>query len=308
MLTVERDQAETVHDTFARAGMLDRVTLHPAYHWPTDGPPVKIRNTRALVTARGTALGTVGASYHPFDGVDLCHLVTRVQETTGARLESVAKAHKGRTLLAFLAAGRWGLGSDDVMVSRLTLQAPQTGGAIRIYGHEHRIVCQNMLVPTFRSAESAGLAAAVPHFASLQDRLDSVVHELFIREQESREFRELASQLASTSVTQSDADSLFEAFAYELVTAQGTNTEAQERRERSADLIISKLRELRVTPANRTRAAERTAWGVYNAMTEYVDHGRRSRVKGADKDNRNATDTKSLKAKQYALTLVEGVI
>lgn len=308
MQTIERRQYETVQDTFARAGMLDRVTMHPAYHSPTDGPPVEIPNTRALVTTRGTALGAVGASYHPFDGMDLCHLVTRVQETTGARLQSVAKAHKGRTLLAFLEAGRWGLGADDIMVSRLTIQAPQTGGAIRIYGHEHRIVCQNVLVSTFRSAESAGLAAAVPHFASLQERLDAVVNELHVREEESQEFREMASALASTSVTQGDADSLFEALAYELVTERGTTLEAQERREHSANLIISKLRDLQYSPTNRTQAAGHTAWGVYNAMTEYVDHGRRSRVKGADKANRNATDTKSLQAKQYALMLVEGVL
>lgn len=152
---------------------------------------------------------------------------------------------------------------DTILTYDLWLNRHDGSGCFELHRTNVRVVCAN----TWKMAVSAGNRVfGVRHTKNIDDGIQSALQVLGYVESEEARQREIAQRMASNWLTPSDASNAFN----KLLGIQ-EGKEPSTRAENQA-------KELNRLFNSGTGNNGLTYWDAFNAVTEYVDHGRSSRV------------------------------
>jgi phage/plasmid-like protein (TIGR03299 family) len=228
---------------------------------------------------RNNTLGVVGNDYTILQNKDAFRLVDDILDDSGAKYETAGSLRGGRIVwaLARLPEVVTIDGTDPLVPYLLIANSHDGSKRVVITMTAVRVVCMNTLggaIPYY----SGGKWKYVPNTFAIVHRKGSIqaaAHRareaLKLSFKYFKELQELGTVLAHTEVSEGEV----ETFLKEIF--KGDTVPSENRRDRVIELLDS--------PTN--RAFNGTAWGLYNAVIEYADHGREGR-----KNNPNADDLK----------------
>lgn len=149
-------------------------------------------------------------------------------------------------------------------------------GGITFGGASTRIVCSNTAGMARGEAERANRMFSVKHTKNVRERLNDIKMALLGIYAEHNEFHALAQELAQIELTEEQRKEAIETFIpmpASLLTVEGEASVRQVNNiDRARASVMSAFNSRTIPEAHRL-----TGWGVYNAMTQYLDHGRPTR-------------------------------
>lgn len=158
-----------------------------------------------------------------------------------------------------------------------------------------RVVCHNTLSAALRGASNK---VSIKHTSNWEQRMEMAHVMLFKSEEYWRKMREVSSHLAQTSVSRVEVGGFLDSMFSSKEVLPWEKTKVNEGKER----VLQLLEEGRGTDIP---GVQGTAWGLFNAYTEYLDHERKIR-KGVNRWERSvfgAGATERQKAIDELLTL-----
>jgi phage/plasmid-like protein (TIGR03299 family) len=224
----------------------------------------------------GAYLGTVGNNYQPVQPVRIYEMVHTMLEATGGEITGVVNMHKGSVfgVVLHLATSEY-LPGDPVELNFLLLAAHN--GMYGILGRalSHRLFCLNQ-VP------SSTKLFNLKHTRFVEGRLDVATKMLTYYDNEIDQFNTNMKQLVNFRMD----DKLMTDFVHNVypVAKKETSRSTSIRENQIASLIQL----LYTGKGLEVPGLKGTGWHAFNALTEYVNHERTTRVK----DGRDETEVR----------------
>lgn len=215
----------------------------------------------------GAVFGVVGKRYTPMQNRDAFAFADTLLGTNAAKVKAAVSLYGGQRVCLTLSVGEsLMIGGEEVLP--YVVLSNDHGGTRSLMAccTPIRVVCANT------EAMALGGAPRVwkgRHTASLADRGDEAARFLGLATHYFAEWEATANGLLGTKLS----DKAFEAFLASLLPLpEGTEADSRKAAERDkvADAIAALYRN-----AENLGNIRGTAWGAYNAVTEYADHGRR---------------------------------
>lgn len=250
------------------------------------------------------ALGVVGDWWTPFQNEETTELLSDITETSGAHIETIGSLKGGRqTFVSMMMPDHMTFtspvtGAKDVTELYLAIFNHHDGnGALRALITPVRVVCAN----TWRMAESAAQSTvSIRHTGNPKQRLAEVRHLLGLTFDYAETFEAEVEKLIAREMSTEDVFSQVRAI-FEVDKAETERTKNAR--------IETSSRVLELYRTSDTVAPFRgTAFGAYNAVTEYADHFMWVAKNGGEADQRairtlTGEHVNALKAKAFS-TLV----
>lgn len=163
-----------------------------------------------------------------------------------------------------------------------------------------RAVCENTMRAALKDSKGRGSLIKIKHTTNAQQRVDAVREALRAASQRFAQFESVATRMAQTKMSDHQMMSAVNALLPEP--KNGITPRLEKARTTLMDLWAGKAQGM--TPSMRG-----TAWGAYNAFTEYADHW--TTVRGEDTAERRvdrALFGRSDQLKQEAFQIIEDVV
>lgn len=233
-------------------------------------------------------LGVVGQQYRILQNRDAFRLVDDVMDDSGAKYETAGSLREGRQVwaLARLPEDIMVAGTDAIRPYFLVSNSHDGSRCLTIGLTPIRVVCWNTLTAAigFGKQRMERTLYLVHKDRPIAEAVRRAKNVLPLAYRYFKSFEELANTLVSVSIT----DGEFETFLKTLFPAEGKRAETS--REEITALLDA--------PTNKNFKG--TAWGAYNALTEWYDHrtrGLRTKdgVSGDIKVERSLLDTQGWK-------------
>jgi phage/plasmid-like protein (TIGR03299 family) len=264
------DGAQTAEDAL-RLGHLDwQVTKEPltaSVLTPDGVDVVDIPGKFATVrqnpfTGKHEALGVVGSAYTVVQNADNAEFLNALVDESGAHFETAGSLNGGRTVFITMKApeGLMIAGRDAVDLYLVATNSHDGSSTFKVAATPIRVVCQNTL--------RAGLGAAkatfsTRHTAGVQSRIDEAHKALGLMWNYGRAFEAEANRMAATKVTTDQFNAIVAGLFPE---AKDETARVKKSREQAIGTVGTLYREAPTQDGFRG-----TAWGAYNAITEYAD-------------------------------------
>lgn len=228
----------------------------------------------------GDALGVVGDVYTPLQNRDAFKFFGAVVGEKAAMYHTAGALGLGeRVWILAKLPGYIRVVGDDVTEKFLLLTNAHDGsGSVKVLFTPIRVVCQNTLNIALRTN---GPVSKIRHSAAMGGKIMNVRDELGIISAKFSLFEEAAQKLATVQVTQ-------EAFKSYIARAGLVPEKSESTRAENIMLEVSALFEGR-QKGGRWPGVKGTAWGAFNAVSEYVDFHRATRGGGMSGDMSRAT-------------------
>jgi phage/plasmid-like protein (TIGR03299 family) len=216
----------------------------------------------------GAALSVVGDRYNVVQPRDVLEFYRDLTASFGYELETAGVLKGGRKLWALARTGQDAmLKNQDAVLSYLLLATSCDGTlATMAMPTTVRVVCNNTLQIALRGATNA---VKVPHSTTFDPM--AVKHQLGLATSSWAAFLYRIQTMAARRVKSHEASAFFERvckLADPAPASSQTNARAMKRMQ---ELFDGQGRGAELS------TAKSTAWGLLNAVTEYVDHERRAR-------------------------------
>jgi phage/plasmid-like protein (TIGR03299 family) len=275
-LGTKLEKAATAEEAIVAAGLDWKVEKLPVLAQTPAG--LKIVPDQYAVTRldSNTPLGIVGKRFTPLQNKDAFRFFDSVVGVKEAIYHTAGALGDGEKvwILAQLNGVVRTIG-DDITEKYLLLANGHDGSlTLQMLFTPIRVVCQNTLNSAIRNA---AVSHKLRHTASIGLRVEEVREALGIVNQEFSIFEQKTQKLAGIKVN----DAAFKSYLTELGLApEGDRTEANARSYDRQIEVENLLKGLFQNGKGTELAGVRgTAWGAYNAVTEYVDHFQNPRVK-----------------------------
>jgi phage/plasmid-like protein (TIGR03299 family) len=247
----------TAQDALVVAGLDWQVEKRPCYAIRADGNAVAIPDKFAMVrTCDETVLGIVGGTYKPIQNVEAFKFADNLVDNGAAKYETAGALNKGRQVFLSMKVGTELLiGGEDAIDLYIMFRNGHDGTkALGAYVTPIRVVCSNTL--------TLGIAVAkqrweMTHRQELAGKVDEAREALKLTFAYAKDFVLMGDQLISTKVSEADVKRLLE----------GTLPALPKTEEVIADITA-------LYNDSPTTNYQGTAWGLFNAVTEFYDHGR----------------------------------
>jgi phage/plasmid-like protein (TIGR03299 family) len=228
--------------------------------------------TRDLADGRKHVLGSVGNRYHTYQNEQLFAFADEILAHTGS-WESAGMFRKGRVVFGSMNIDHEFVidpsGANDRVKSFLLMATSHDGSSsIRACATNVRVWCQNTFNQAFREAKSV---YKVRHTATAEDRVAEAQATLGIAFANAEAFEAEANALFQTSIT--NAQFMDIVTALNPAPADKASKASVTKYDTKID-IIKGLYLSSPTNANITG----TAWGAFNALTEFTDYFRAGRA------------------------------
>lgn len=213
-------------------------------------------------TGQHEALGVVGPAYHVVQNIDNADFLNAIADESGAVFETAGSLNGGRNVFVTMKAPE-GLmigGQDAVDLYLVATNSHDGSSTFKVAATPTRVVCANTL--------RVGLAGAVAtfstrHTSGAKGRIEEARRALGVMWNYWQHFEETANGMLATKVT----DARFEEVVAGLFPEKKDETDRMKRTRQEA---IGTVRTL-YKEAPTQDGIRGTAWGAYNAITEYVD-------------------------------------
>jgi phage/plasmid-like protein (TIGR03299 family) len=213
-----------------------------------------------------TVLGIVGSWYKPVQNAEAAKFVGDVLDSSDAIVETAGFLHGGKRIwfLVRLPQEVQIGGTDPIVPYLLLANSHDRSMSMRVCMTPIRVVCQNTLNAALKGAKDMW---SIWHTQSIQGRINDVRDTLKLSFAYYDTFAEEMNRLSETPFS----DDQFEALTLKLIPAKARRgkTEVSERQELTAEV---KRRALGRIWLESDTVDHGTAYGAYNAITEWTDH------------------------------------
>ena len=258
---------------------------------------IEVPNQKAIVRNDIHAvLGVVGSRYTLYQNSEMWDFISAFQAKSGILLETAGSLKNGRTT--------WVLGKNVSQVSEYIAGDPieeyflfknsfDGSSPVSILNTNIRVVCNNTLTAAIRKTKNS---FNVKHTASMSGQIDQAEKALGMRAKYQEIFGLLMTELVKTPMTSTRMTNFLENTLFPMPTQTnqivslndtvGTLAEVKSRGLTMRQNKIDAITNLIDTGAGTDiPGVKGTAYGLYNAITEWADHDKQVRVVG-DGDER----------------------
>lgn len=227
----------------------------------------------------GDILGTASDAYTPFQNADLLGLAKELQEIDGsAYLESALQLGGGRDIVLLMRMREWDV-MGDKNVSYITLWNNHDGSLpLHAYGTDVRVVCRNTLN---WSAGSAKGKVKIRHTAGIKAGSRQLIAACKAAKEASGCWEDVARTFAAAAIPTYDRARTMLEDAYKMMhpRPEAKTGESQydfnrrySRWQTGMDNYLRATVGILRSPTCNTEATKGTAFGIFNAVTEWLDH------------------------------------
>jgi len=232
-----------------------------------------VRDDLARTDSR-RALGVVSNRYEPIQNSECFAIADDIAGLGGARFETAGSLRNGRNVFMLMKTPNSIAILDDTIQPYILISSSHDGSrALQIAYTPTRVVCWNTLGLALREALKAHKTFTIRHTASKDSRISAATSAI---KRGNEYFEAHAESMRSLAAAKVDAR-FASAFAQALFPDPKEKTARNSMPEKRAE--IGRLFSFKQKGANQT-AAKGTAYGLFNALAEYVDHSRGTRVVG----------------------------
>lgn len=258
---------------------------------------------RKYVTVRqdtGLPLGTVGSMYKPLQNVEAFRWFDQVtKDPNGPKYVSAGSLHGGRKVwvLAKLPSFIEVIDHDPIEEYLLFSNSHAGDKSVEVMWSAMRLACLNQLTAALRRGRESRFAFR--HIGEINTKVVKAQEILGIANQNHETLQESIQAMASYMPTDEEITRVLEKL---LPPPSGVSESLQNKKMHAAVTSLFKTGEYNTLPG-----VEGTAWGLYNAITEYSDHFKPVRPNLYDADEKRFESNwfgKSAKLKGRALTAV----
>jgi phage/plasmid-like protein (TIGR03299 family) len=270
-LGVALDHPATAAEAIRVAGLDWQVDLMPTFADGTEVP-----RTRAVVRMdRREPLAVVGERYQPVQNAEAFSFFDDLVGGEKAVYETAGALDRGRRiwLLAKLPGDVWVTQEDNVGKYLLLTNSHDGGSSLRALFTPIRVVCQNTLRAALDEAGSSGIS--VRHVGDVLGKAKEAERLLGITLKYFDDFAEESRAFALRPLTEEAVRSYFANLV--PIPQDGDPTRATATRE-------TLLRLFEAGKGNALPSVRGTLWAALNAVTEFVDHERPTRVKDGESE------------------------
>lgn len=218
-------------------------------------------------TDKNIPLGVVGRLYTPVQNTEAFSFFDSVVGEKAAMYEVAGSLGKGETvwLLAKL-PGEIRIGKTDDIINKylLLVNRHDATAALRMFFTPIRVVCQNTLSAAM-NVRKAGEGVVIRHFPDIHKKVEQAREILKLSVDTYAKLGERFNYLATIPVNDVWVDKYLT-----LVLPSDSKGVASQRLENMRETIAQGFHSI----SNSLPGIKGTAWAAYNAVTEYVDHGR----------------------------------
>lgn len=249
----------------AAAGMNHTVGLAKLFVHMKDGGSLEVPNARAIMRCdTKQVLGTATKSYAVVQNVEVVESVESWLKDGRMQFETAGILGSGR----YWALARIGedfkiAGKDRMIPYALIVWGHDGSSAIIVKLVVTRVVCQNTLGAAL---SEVGNQIHIRHTLSAKDRLSEADRKLGLVVKGMETLREKFEILAQTTIGQADVERIID-----LVFPMPTNENTEEA-EKARRAIQGERLALFNCYQNSPTVDRGTAWGLYNAVSEYTEH------------------------------------
>ena len=245
--------------------------------------------------------GRVGRNYTPIQNVDAFAFFDNVVGKGEAIYETAGILKQGKAvfLLASLPDYIKVLGNLDDQIKQYVLLANWHDGTSCLLAMftDVRVCCNNTLNMALTSAQSQ---VAIRHTPVAEERMKEAVVTMGLVNQYNQEMEKAFNQMALTKVTSDDIGAYIESLFPTVKDATDRiAANAKERRETVMALVEN-------GHGAKLDTSKGTAWGMYNAVAEYIDHGTNFRTDDARASSLLIGAGRQLKQKAFDQALLIG--
>ena len=237
-------------------------------------------NRMALVRSdTGAVLGTGSDAYTPYQNADLLALAKQIQEIDGsAYLESALQLGGGRDIVLLLRMREWNILGDQ-QVSYITLWNNHDGSLpLHAYGTDVRVVCRNTLM---WSAGSAKGKVKIRHTRGIHAGSRELVRACEAAKEASGGWEDVARTFAASQVPSYFRAEQMLKDAYQQMQPRPEKSTRENEEEHlkkvsrwqtGLDNYLAGTARILNSHTCRTDATKGTAFGLFNAVTEWLDN------------------------------------
>jgi phage/plasmid-like protein (TIGR03299 family) len=252
-----------------RAARLDwHVQQYPVFARLDDGRELETERVANVRTDTGRVLGVVSKDYVPLQNRDAFAFLDCLVEDGSLRYETAGAVKEGRQiwLLARMPGSLAPAGtSDEILPYALLTNGHDGSRAITLLPTTVRVVCNNTLCLALRKGE--GQLLKIRHEGDIGSKIEAARRCLGLVQQRLDIFQEQVTALAAKDLSVPEASRYFQ----RLFPIVGELTDRQ--RDRHGE-ILSLLLDNFVNDKNTLPGVRGTAWGTFNAVSEFADHQR----------------------------------
>lgn len=226
-------------------------------------------------------LGVVGKRYRVFQNREAFDFMDALVGDKLAMYETAGSLHGGRRVWMLAAIPKeYRAGADDLIKPYVLLTNTHDGSqALRMIPTTVRVVCQNTLNLAMREAGMDGLT--ISHHPRLETRIAEARTKLGIIAARFDQFDEELHAMLAKDLSGSEASGYFRGLSG-MDSPGGTD-----RQKKSREKVFGQMLDNFDNDRNTLPGVKHTAWGAYNAVSEWADHQRNYRgTSPAEKLNR----------------------
>lgn len=234
----------------------------------------EVPNAFAIMRSDNNAiLGTVGNVYTPINNKEAFSFFDGVLGEGQGQIETAASLGAGEKV--FMMAELPDVAEivkDDIVKRYLLVHTSHDGSnSIEVLFTNVRVVCQNTLNQAIRNSKQK---IKIKHTSNYEFRMKEAERTLMESTKNWEAFKEAAQHLAKTSITRVEVGSFVDAMF--PVEENAKSKASQNRRDEFLNIMENGM-------GTDISGVKGSAWGLYNAYTEWNDHYRN--VKGASNDS-----------------------
>ena len=255
--------------------------------------PITVPDQKAIIrTDINKVLGVVGNRYKIYQNSEMWEFIDGFQKESGIKLETAGSLKNGRTTWVLAKKGTFESVTDDPIEEYFLFTNSFDGTSpIRVMFTNIRVVCNNTLTASIRNANNI---FNVRHTNSAEGQIKEVKNALGIRTVYQNAMKVSLDMMAKKQLSSTKIINFLENTIFPLKVSQtvgkGDTVQSFEEsksngstiRENNLDLVCRLMDE---GAGSNIKGVRGTAYGVYNALTEYADHHKRIRNVG-DRDER----------------------
>lgn len=261
----------TADEALEKGGLKWKVTKEKIYFF-ADGKKLVIPERYA--TVRDTdhrALGVVGKSYQPVQNADALNFMDALTQTGEAKYETVGALNFGKTVW-MMAKIPNGAGADPIEKYLLCTTSHDGTSPVMVTATPVRVVCQNTLNAALRGAKNK---FRIRHTTNVDAKIEEARKTLADSLKYFTKLETKFEQMKDKKFTQAQLENLVLKVFKNTEDAAGLS----KRQTNSLDGILGEITALTEAGMGvNLPGVKGTAWGAYNAVTEFLDHN--TNIKG----------------------------
>lgn len=275
-------EGSTAAEVMKNAGLDYGVSIEPLY--TSQGKEIRTQFRRVFRTDNDDTLGVVGKNYKVLSNAEMFDVADSIVGEGLAEWDRVASiGHGEKVMTSLILPEGFRIGSADEVEQMVYLMNSHDGSSgLKALPTIYRPFCGNQTAAIYSFLQSVGINPrhlTVRHTGSMHDRIDDLKRILNVTDTFAERFAEQANALLKVEISEKDRVAYY-IDSLGLKVDDNISTNAYGLSTRGLNTLEAVLA-LEEAPTNTTGGMAGTAWGMFNTLTEYMDHGWVSNADGS---------------------------